>query len=137
MMRRAGMWIAAGLACGALVLLIGRAAYAFPLSPRAAFSLAFLAVSGEILLVSRLVPALRTRALWGTLLFTGGLVSLVSGARLTPESAGLATAALLWTGSVLGASLGARIEKPGHVSAVAAVSALADLWSVYDPAGPS
>jgi hypothetical protein len=136
-LRRVGIWFAAGLACCALVLVTGRGAYAFPLSARVAFSIGFLAVSGEILLMSRLAPALHARALWGVLLAVGGLLSLVSGARLTPESAGLATAALLWTGSLLGASLGTRIEKPGHILAVAAVSALADLWSVYDPAGPS
>lgn len=136
-MRRAGTWIAAGLGCCALVLFTARSAYAFPMPARVAFSIAFLLVSGEILLVSRLAPVLHARALWGSLLATGGLLSLVAGARLTPESAGLATAALLWTGSLLGAALGARIEKAGHVAAVAAVSGLADLWSVYDPAGPS
>lgn len=137
MLRRAGTWFAAGLACCALVLFIGRNAAALPLPPRVAFAIAFLAVSAEILLISPLVPALRTRALWGSALASGGLLSLVAGARLTPESAGLATAALLWTGSLIGAALGARIDKPGHVAAVAAVSGLADLWSVYDPAGPS
>jgi hypothetical protein len=123
--------------CCALVVFTGRGAYAFAMSARLAFSIAFVAVSAEILLVSRVVPVLRGRVLWGSLLATGGLLSLVSGARLTPESAGLATAALLWTASLLGAALGERIEKAGHVAAVAAVSSLADLWSVYDPAGPS
>ena len=136
-MRRFGAWFLAGLACGALVVFAGRSASALELGVRTAFSLAFLAVSAEILLASHLVPVLRGRLLWGTLLATGGLLSLVSGARLTPESAGLSTAALLWTASLLGAALGARIDKPGHVAAVAAVSSLADLWSVYDPAGPS
>jgi hypothetical protein len=136
-LRRTGTWLAAGLACCALVLFSARGAYAFPMPARVAFAIAFVAVSGEILLVSRLAPALRARALWGSLLATGGLLSLVSGARLTPESAALATGALLWTGSLLGAALGARIERPGHIAAVAAVSALADLWSVYDPLGPS
>jgi hypothetical protein len=64
-------------------------------------------------------------------------LSLVTGARLTGESAGLASAALLWTTTGLGAALGRRIERPGHMLAVAAVSGLADLWSVYDPTGPS
>jgi hypothetical protein len=137
MMRRSGIWFGAGLMCCAVVLFTARSAYAFPMPARAAFTIAFLMVSGEILLISRLAPALHARALWGGLLATGGLLSLVSGARLTPESAGLATVALLWTGSLLGAALGARIEKPGHVAAVAAVSGLADLWSVYDPVGPS
>lgn len=131
------MWFAAGVGCCALVLFTGRNASALALPARVAFAIAFLAVSAEILLVSRLAPVLHTRALWGSALASGGLLSLVAGARLTPESAAMATAALLWTGSLLGAALGARIDKPGHVAAVAAVSGLADLWSVYDPAGPS
>lgn len=130
-------WFAAGLLACALVASVARVAPNVALAPRPAFALAFAAVSFEILLVALATPAMRGPLLWGILLFTFGTLTLVSGARLTGESAGLASAALLWTATGLGAGLGARIEKPGHLLAVAAVSGLADLWSVYDPAGPS
>lgn len=134
---RFGSWLLAGVFCFGWVVLSARLAPSFTLSARPAFALAFLAVSAEILLVSRLAPPLRGPWLWGTLLTTFGALSLVNGARLTGESAGLSTAVLLWTGTALGAALGSRIDKPGHLMAVAAVSAISDLWSVYDPAGPS
>jgi hypothetical protein len=130
-------WLGAGLFCCLLVALAARIAPTLALAPRPAFAIAFVAVSFEILLVARATPLLRGPLLWGILLFTFGALSLVSGARLTGESAGMATAALLWTASGLGAGLGTRIDKPGHMLAVAAVSGLADLWSVYDPTGPS
>lgn len=134
---RYAAWLLAGLASAGLVLLTGHLAGSLTASVRWAFAIAFLAVSGQILLVSRATPQLRGAWLWGSLLFAFGVLSLVSGARLTAESAALATAALLWTATGLGAALGFRIDKPGHVLAVAAVSAVSDLWSVYDPAGPS
>jgi hypothetical protein len=130
-------WLGAGLFCCALVAAAARLAPGVALSPRPAFALAFAAVSFEILLVARAAPLLRGPPLWGILLFTFGALTLVSGARLTGESAGIASAALLWTATGLGAGLGARIDKAGHMLPVAAVSGLADLWSVYDPAGPS
>lgn len=130
-------WIGAGLASCALVVVASHHALSFALDPRVAFALAFLLVSGEILLVSRMAPPMHGPWLWGSLLFAFGLLSLLTGARLTAESAGFATAALLWTATCLGAGLGSRIQKPGHIAAVAAVSALSDLWSVYDPTGPS
>jgi hypothetical protein len=45
--------------------------------------------------------------------------------------------ALLASGSVSGGVLGARIAHPGHLSVVAIVSSLADLWSVLAPSGPT
>ena len=130
-------WWGAGLLCAALVAIAAALAPHVALAARPAFALAFLAVTGEILLLARLAPPSRGPLWWGTLLLMFGTLSLVSGARLTGESAALVTAALLWTATGLGTALGARIDKPGHLTAVAAVSALADLWSVYDPAGPS
>lgn len=130
-------WLGAGLFSAALVALSARLAPHLILETRPAFALAFAFVSFEILLVARAAPLLRGPVLWGILLFAFASLTLISGARLTGESAGLATAALLWTATGLGAGLGARIDKPGHIVAVAAVSAVADLWSVYDPAGPS
>lgn len=134
---RHALWLLAGLVSAGLVLLAGQLAPHVVLNVRWAFAVAFAAVSLQILLVARATPQLRGPWLWGSLLFAFGVLSLVSGARLTAESAALAGAALLWTASGLGAVLGWRIDKPGHVLAVAAVSAVSDLWSVYDPAGPS
>ncbi len=45
--------------------------------------------------------------------------------------------ALLASGSISGGVLGARITHPGHLSVVAVVSSLADLWSVLGPSGPT
>lgn len=134
---RYALWCLAGLVSAGAVLLAGSLAEKVALPMPMAFALAFMAVSAQILLVSLATPQLRGPFLWGSLLFAFGLLSLVSGARLTSESAALATASLLWTATGLGAGLGYRIDKPGHVLAVVAVSAVADLWSVYDPAGPS
>lgn len=134
---RFALWLLAGLVCAGLVLLAGAVAPHVVLDTRPAFAVAFMAVSAEILLVSRATPQLQRAYLWGSLLFAFGVLSLVAGARLTAESAALATAALLWVAAGLGATLGFRIDKPGHLLAVASVSAMADLWSVYDPAGPS
>lgn len=130
-------WLGAGLLCAALVVGVSVLAPHLTLSARPAFALAFLWVSAEILLLSTLAPPSRGPLWWATLLSMFATLGLLSGSRLTGESAGLVTAALLWTATGLGAALGARIDKPGHLTAVAAVSALADLWSVYDPAGPS
>jgi hypothetical protein len=47
------------------------------------------------------------------------------------------TIALLAAGSSLGALVGARIEHAGHVLFVASASALADVFSVFAPSGPS
>lgn len=46
-------------------------------------------------------------------------------------------AALLASGSISGGVLGARIAHPGHLSVVAVVSSLADLWSVLGSSGPT
>lgn len=134
---RFGLWLLAGGLCCALVVLSARLAPGVSFSPRPAFALAFVLVTAEILGVARVAPVLRGPWLSGTLLTAFGALSLLHGARLTGDSAGLTSAVLLWTATALGAALGGRIDKPGHLMAVAAVSALADLWSVYDPSGPS
>lgn len=134
---RLAIWLAAGIACMGVVMLAARFAPGVGLSARPAFVLAFLCVAGEILLAARLAPVLRGPFAWGVWLTAFGALSLINGARLTGDSAGLATAALLWTATGLGTALGGRIDKPGHLLAVAAVSSLSDLWSVFDPAGPS
>jgi hypothetical protein len=134
---RFAAWLGAGLACAGLVALSARLAPGLSLSARPAFVLAFALVSAEILLVARLAPALRGPLAWAAWLTAFGALGLLNGARLTGDSAATGTALLLWTATGLGATLGGRIERPGHLLAVAAVSGLADLWSVYDPSGPS
>jgi hypothetical protein len=52
-------------------------------------------------------------------------------------SAVVVTAALLLAGAVIGGAVGGRIEHPGHLIAVAAVSVLVDSFSVLHPAGPT
>jgi hypothetical protein len=134
---RLSLWLGVGLLCAGLVMLCARLAPGFVLTPRPAFAIAFTLVTVEILAVASFTPTLRGPLAWGAWVTALGALSLVNGARLTGDSAGLATAALLWTATGAGAALGGRIDKPGHLLAVAAVSGLSDLWSVYDPAGPS
>src|SRR5690349_8006940 len=134
---RLSAWLGAGLVCALLVALSARLGPGLAMGPRPAFALAFALVSAEILLVARFAPTLRGTLLWGAWLTAFGALGLINGARLTGESAAITTALLLWAATGLGAALGGRIDKPGHLLAVAAVSGLSDLWSVYDPAGPS
>ncbi len=128
-----------GLACCGAACLVALAAWLdVPgLSPRLAFTFAFVLVTTEILLVSRLVPALYLpQALLGAAASLGA-VALLSGSAPTLLPSAALTAALLAGGSLLGAGLGARIERPGHLLAVAAISSLADVWSVLDAGGPT
>jgi hypothetical protein len=134
---RLAAWLGGGLACAALVALSARVAPGIELAARPAFALAFGLVSAEILLVAWLAPALRGPLLWGSWLTALGALGWLDGARLSGGSAASVTALLLWTATGLGAALGGRIERPGHLLAVAVVSAISDLWSVYDPTGPS
>src|SRR5690606_21231116 len=104
---------------------------------QAGFALGFLLVSAEILVASRLVPAAGAGpALAALAAFGLGLWGL-SGAPPSPLPAAALTTLLLACTTLIGAALGARIERPGHLLAVAAVSGLADLWSVYDAGGPT
>jgi hypothetical protein len=106
-------------------------------SPRLGFAIAFALVAGEIVLTCVLAPS-ASRALAIANLFGSGFVLAgLWGAAPTAFSGALLTAALLSLASVLGAVIGARIERPGHLVAVVVVSSLADLWSVFDRHGPS
>jgi hypothetical protein len=51
--------------------------------------------------------------------------------------AGCVLVALLALGTALGAQIGLRVKRPGHLLFVALVSALADMWSVTQPGGVS
>jgi hypothetical protein len=104
---------------------------------RVAYSLAFALVSAEIVLVTRVTPVESRRSLALLVLVSVMLVASQRGAHVSVLGAALVAAGLLLGAGALGASLGARIERPGHLVAVAIMSALADLWSVYDPQGLS
>src|SRR5690606_10486524 len=105
------------------------------LDVRLSYVLAFLLVSAEIVLVSRFAAVEKPLALAALVVAMGGLLLTQRGAPVTIAGSAVVGFALLTAGAALGAALGARIERPGHLLAVAAISAVADLWSVYDPAG--
>ncbi len=125
------------LLASCLLLLVGSVAQSWPMSPRLAYAIAFVIVSAELLVAAHLVPLPSARST--TLILGATLIVMVSVRSLapTPLPAALLTLGLLAGSAVLGGLIGSRIEKPGHLLAVVAISALADLWSVYDPAGPS
>lgn len=107
------------------------------LDVRLSYVLTFLLVSAVIVVVSRFVAVESPRVLVGLVLVALGLLFTQRGAPVSVFGGAVVGFALLAGASALGAALGARIERPGHLLAVAAISAVADLWSVYDPAGLS
>lgn len=106
-------------------------------APRASFACAFLAVTVEILALSRAAPSLSPRSLLSWVVTAIVALAWLHGREATGLSAALLSVALGTSGALLGAALGGRIEKPGQLVAVALVSGLADLWSVFDPEAPS
>lgn len=135
--RRAWPWLLS-LSLSALAVVVGAwCGPAVSLSPVAAYALAFAVVCMSALAAGATVP-LRT---WPELLPPAllGVLLLVWASTLSASAlpAAALTLGLLMAGSALGGGLGARIDRPGHLLAVALVSSLADLWSVFDAAGPS
>lgn len=137
-MRAGVLWfLLVALACAASVGLVGWLAPHVALAPIPAFALAYAAVTGEILSLSYYAPRASPRAIAvaaGLCLL--GLLALAR-APNTLLSAMLLTLVLGAGASSIGAWVGGRIAKPGQLSAVALVSAIADLWSVFDPSAPS
>jgi len=120
------------------VLLIGATfAPSCAMSPKLAYAIAFAVVSTELLAAAHWVPAPSLRSAAPVLMLAVVTLIGVRGQAPTPMLAVAVTLALLAGSSVLGSLVGSRIEHPGHLAAVFAISALADLWSVYDPSGPS
>ncbi|MEY4512853.1 MAG: hypothetical protein RLZZ450_4975 [Pseudomonadota bacterium] len=135
--RALGWFFGSALTSAALVWGIGLVAPALSIAPQSAFILAYAAVTAEILALSWSAPRLTpvpTALLCA--LAVGALVVLAPLA-VSPVTAALLTLSLGCLAALLGAALGARIEKPGQLAAVALVSAIADLWSVFDPSAPS
>lgn len=129
--------VAAGVGCALLVAAVGALAPHLALAPLPAFALAFAAVSLELLVLAAVAP---TATVVPVLLAGLGLVGALAllhdaPAQLAPSA--LLTFALGTSAALVGASLGGRIEQPGQLTAVALVSAIADLWSVLDPQAPS
>ncbi|MCB9666884.1 MAG: hypothetical protein H6715_02045 [Myxococcales bacterium] len=110
------------------------------LSPEFGYAIAFLAVSVSVLSCAWACPKPEWSAtIWAGIGATLGLAALgwltKSLAPLTQVS--LVTLILLSAGTLLGSRVGHSIEAPGHLLAVAVVSSLADMWSVFYQAGPS
>ncbi|HEX5658392.1 MAG TPA: hypothetical protein VFX59_14415 [Polyangiales bacterium] len=126
-----------GLGCALLCLAVASMAPCVALDGRVAFAFAYVAVSAEILGLACLAP--RRPRIMVAFLIVSGLVSLFALAqvRATPWSAAALTLALGAGVTLLGGAIGAAIERPAHLAAVGLVSAIADLWSVFDPGAPS
>jgi hypothetical protein len=138
-MRAHGVWAGGCVAAGLVTLLAVPLTERLPGSPISSYVAGFCAVTAQIVAAS----GLRARVPPGRLgleLLPGALalVCLIAldGRVGAPAAAGI-TLGLLLLCTSLGAGLGRRIEQPGHVLAVALVSGLVDVWSVFDPAGPS
>jgi hypothetical protein len=129
-------WLAA-VCCALAVWLVGLVAPRLALDPLGAFAVAYVAVTLQILALASCAPRLAARSL---LLACGACALGLLALAFAPNTllyAGLLTLALGALSSLLGAFVGARIEQPGQLAAVALVSAIADLWSVLDPTAPS
>jgi len=133
--RRWSWWL--GAVAAVLVVLIA-VAYLAPyvlIGPEAAYVIGSSAVAAEALAVSWLAPQASPRSLWVVALPIASLLAIRAAAGSGLGSAVTVTAALLTAATLVGAAVGREIEKPGHLLLVAAVSAVADLLSLYSPQG--
>lgn len=128
-------------ACAGLVFAVWILAPAIALPWRALDAVVVvLAVTGMTLSAAAVAPVQRWWALTATVAVATATLGVVAwfGADLPRAVAAVAvTAALLIAGASLGGAVGGRIEHPGHLLAVAAVSTLVDSFSVFHPAGPT
>lgn len=104
-----------------------------------AAALAFGCVGAEVLLASAAAPRFPRRALLLLFVPLSALVALalLGQAVSAVIAAMVVTACLLGAGTLIGAKVGAAIERPGHLLVVAIVSALVDAFSVLHPRGPT
>lgn len=135
--RALGSLLGCAAASAALVYLCGLYAPRLAVEPEPSFAIAYGAVTFEILALAWSAP--RLKPLWTTLVCALGVgaVGALASQVASPGSAALLTLSLGCLAALLGAALGGRIEKPGQLAAVALVSGIADLWSVFDPSAPS
>lgn len=134
---RARHWLGAAVSAGGLVGLGAVVAPAVTVRAGPAYALAVVSVVALVLGVAVHAPSSGRSPLW-----TGGLAAVALAALALRPISGVAgsvlvTTFLLLSGTALGSAIGARVIHPGHLLLVAWVSTLADLWSVYHPAGPS
>lgn len=134
---RALPWGLAIVSSALVVLGASLVAPSLALDPRVAFSIAFTVVSIELVLVGRLSFPTTGPITLGAAIATLTALWSLRVQDISPASAALLTAVLLAGITLLGAAIGGRIQAPGHLLAVFGISSLADLWSVYDPTGPS
>jgi hypothetical protein len=123
------------LACGLSLFAVASMAPAVAIDARLAFAIAYVAVTLEILTMAVAMPLVR-RGWLAAIPALGGLVWL-AGVPAVPWSAALLTVALGAGVTLVGGAIGAAIERPAHLAAVGLVSAIADLWSVFDSGAPS
>ena len=128
-------WLAALAGSVALLCCAGWIAPRLPLFPVFAFIAGFTAVSGESLFVSLLVPHALPRMLPWLAFPLAALVVVRMTGSTGLLAAATVTAALLAAGTLTGSVVGSAIEHPGHIGFVAVASSLADVASVYSPAG--
>ncbi len=134
--RQLGAWTAT-LVCTALAFCAALAVPADP-SPLVAYILGFACVVAGTLAAGAFAPA-KARVVVPILLSAVAVLGLafMLGARAGWPVALAVSIALLAAGPSLGALVGTRIEHAGHLLFVAFASALADVFSVTSPEGPS
>ena len=112
---------------------------AVPVSPLAAYVAGFVCVVTAVVAAGMFAPQ-KPRVVLP--IAVAALVGIACAAWLSARPPGwpralTVTLALLAAGSAFGALVGARIQQAGHLLFVALASALADLFSVVAPEGPS
>ncbi len=136
-------WLASLLGCalafGLFAALAPLVASPSSLALGAAVVLAFACVSGEVLIAARLAPALAPKALFGLAIPVAALACVAIAGDAAPKllAGAIVTAMLLGAGTSIGAMVGSRIDRAGHLVVVAVVSGLVDAFSVLHPSGPT
>jgi hypothetical protein len=136
--RRGGAW-AVSLSCAGIAFAVAHAlSEAVSLAPLAAYAVGFSCVVAATLGAAVFAP--RTPRVATAIVIT--VLCLLGVAYAFESRAGWPIAltvsiALLAGGTALGALVGTRIEHAGHLLFVALASALADVFSVTSPQGPS
>jgi hypothetical protein len=136
---RIGSWAVSLSATAGAFLVAHALSAAIPLSPLVAYAVGFSCVVAATLSAGRFAPsAARVVApiVLGVVTALGVAYAFASREPSWPIALAVSIA-LLAAGSALGALVGTRIEHAGHLLFVALASALADVFSVTSPEGPS
>lgn len=108
--------------------------------PPLVYVVAFVAVTAMTLSAASVAPILGWRGVLVTVVSAvAALLALLLYGELLHDAieAVVVTPSLLVAGAVIGATVGGRIEHPGHLLAVVVVSVLVDTFSVFHAAGPT